>query len=863
MNFKALVYFYIHISIVSTVYSIASTSVFAQTNSNLSEEIIKDNTTLNFIGNGKKTIPIKSNTQTPAANIHQLSDIQLPSTTAKDLLVQSEETQESNPVNIKVTGIKLKPTSDGLEIILETPNGTLQIADTLNDGDIYIADIANAVLALPEEKEFRADNPAQGITSITVTQLESNNIRVTVTGTFGSPNVKVVNTTNGLTLSLSPPEGDIELLVVAQKRPEDPQNVPLSLTVIPRQELEDSQVDSLIDIANQTPNFNFYPTSAGGTEFSYYSIRGLNNQNFLTAQDSVAFYIDDVPVDYNGFLDLALTDLERVEVLRGPQSTLYGRSSSGGVVNIISREATPEPEVKFAVGYGKYNSRELQFSLNDALVDDKLALRIAGFQKSQDGFIENLATGNTIGERSRIAARAQLLWTPSSDWKISFNSYNIFTDDGNPTYNRRDAPDPFKVNLQREGFNNLSTNTQALKINYNGDAWRVTSITARRFTTQDNVVPGDTGVQVIDNISSTLWTQELRLQSPDTADRFQWLLGAYYESRDFIVDDAQTEFFGFGTFRRTGNDNRQTYAVFGQVDYKAIAPLTLFAGLRYESSTVYSDSTYESVNANGSLTPLRPAFQNEKVSSDEFIPRFGLKYEFNPNLMAYATIAKGYRPGGLNYRANSAAELRFGEETTWSYEIGLKSAWLDNRLLANLSVFHNDVNNYQVLQFDESGFFGRINNVDLKATGVEFELTAKPTKGLDLIASIGYVDSRYKNYLNTDTGINLSDNRVPLAPQFTYNLAVQYRSYGGIFARAELRGYGITYFDDDNQIKQDPYAVVNARIGYESGKYGIYLYANNLFDTRYITSGFLFPPPIQTVGFGDPVTYGVQIRGSL
>jgi iron complex outermembrane receptor protein len=193
----------------------------------------------------------------------------------------------------------------------------------------------------------------------------------------------------------------------------------------------------------------------------------------------------------------------------------------------------------------------------------------------------------------------------------------------------------------------------------------------------------------------------------------------------------------------------------------------------------------------------------------------------------------------------------------------LKSAWLDNRLLANLSIFHNDVSNYQVLQYDSSGFFGRVNNVDLKATGVEFELNAKPTKGLDIIASIGYVDSRYKNYFNTDTGINLSDNRVPLAPQFTYNLAVQYRSSGGIFSRGELRGYGLTYFDDDNQIKQNPYAIVNARIGYEGKKYGIYLYANNLFDTRYITSGFAFPPPTQTVGFGDPVTYGIQVRGNL
>ncbi|PAX56517.1 TonB-dependent receptor domain-containing protein [Brunnivagina elsteri] len=864
MKFNYFVYISVPIGIVSTIYLLTSQSVSAETNQTSSEKIVND-TSLNFVArNSSANLPLTSHQQTSVENIPQLNDLQLPSTIAQDLLVQSEQTSENNPVNTQITAVKIKQTPDGVEIILETPNGTLQVTDTINDGNTYIANINNAVLALPSGKGFRADKPADGIASITVTQIESNNkVRVMVTGSSSLPNAQVRNTVNGLTLSLSPPEADIELTVTAQKRPEDAQDVPFSFTLIPRQQIEDSQIDSLIDIANQTPNFNFFPTSAGGTEFSYYSIRGLNNQNFLTAQDSVAFYIDDVPVDYNGFLDLALTDLERVEVLRGPQSTLYGRNSSGGVVNIISREATPKPEVKFAVGYGKYDSRELQFSFNDALVDDKLALRISGFSKSQDGFIENLATGNTIGERSRIAAKAQLLWTPTPDLKVSFNSYNTFTDDGNPTYNRGDASEPFKVNLQVEGFNKLSTNTQSLKIGYNGDAFRATSITARRFTTQENIVPGDTGVQYIDGINSTLWTQELRLQSPETADRFQWLLGAYYESRDFIVDDARTEFFGFGTFRRTGDDTRQTYAVFGQVDYKPIDPLTVFAGLRYESSTTYSDSTYESVAANGSLTPLRPAFKDEKASSDEFIPRFGLKYQFNPNLMAYATIAKGYRPSGLNYRANSESTLRFGEEKTWSYEVGLKSAWLDNRLLANLSIFHNDVNNYQALQFDQSGFFGRVSNVDLKATGVEFELNAKLTKGLDLIASIGYVDSRYKNYLNTDTGVDLSDNRVPLAPQFTYNLAAQYRSPGGIFARAELRGYGLTYFDDENQIKQEPYAVVNARIGYEWEKTGVYLYGNNLFDTRYITSGFLFPPPVGTVGFGDPFTFGVQFKTSL
>ena len=781
------------------------------------------------------------------SNILQLSEIQLPKTSASYLLTQENTT----PAIVQITGVRLQQTQTALEVVLETPQGDLSSPTTRIEGNTLIADIPNAVL-IPNGG-FRENNPIEGIASITVAQ-EDNQVIVRITGVENAPTVNVALGDRRLVLSLdSAPRADIELTVTAQKRPEEEQEIPLSLTVIRQQ-----------DIANYTPNFSLAPTSSGGTEFSNYSLRGINNANFLTAQDSVAFYIDDVPVDYNGFLDLAFTDLERIEVLRGPQSTLYGKNSSAGVVNVISRQATFEPEVTLGVSYGKFNQREVQFSINDGLVEDKLALRIAGAYRGQDGFIENIATGEKIGERARFAGRGQLLWTPNLDWTVSFNSYNSFTDDGNPTYNRINPEDPFEVNLETEGFNKLSTNTQAVKVGYDGEGFRATSITARRYSRQENVVPGSNqAIQIIDDVNSTTWTQELRFQSPETAERLQWLLGGYYESRDFTVDDSIFESPAFGRFRRFGDDSRTTYAVFGQVDYKPIEPLTVFAGLRYETSDASSDSTYESIGDDGSLTPLRPEFTDEKVSNDELIPRFGLKYQLNPNLLAYTTIAKGYRPGGLNYRANGESDLRFGEEKTWSYEAGLKSSWLDNRLIANLSVFHNDVNDYQVLQFDESGFFGSVSNIDVKATGVEFELKAKPARGLDLIASVGYVDSEYKNYLNSDTGVDLSDNQVPFVPQFTYNLAAQYRSQGGLYARAGLTGYGITYFDDDNQIKQEPYVLVNARIGYEADKYGIYLYANNLFDTRYITSGFLFPVPDGTAGFRDPVTYGVQFKATL
>ncbi|MEM1395628.1 MAG: TonB-dependent receptor plug domain-containing protein, partial [Cyanobacteria bacterium P01_H01_bin.150] len=387
-------------------------------------------------------ILVKEKAEKSISNILQLNQIQLPKTSASYLLTQENTT----PAITQITDVTARQTTNGLEIVLGTNKGDLPLPTTEVNGNTLVANIKNAVLSLSDGRKFQTKNPLEGIASITVTQL-ANKVQIRITGVENAPIARFTNSQAGLTLSLdSTPQADIELTVTAQKRPEEAQNVPLSLTVIPQQEIEDAQIDSFQDIADYTPNFRFAPTSSGGTEFSNYSMRGVNNANFLTAQDSVAFYIDDVPVDYNGFLDLAFTDLERIEVLRGPQSTLYGKNSSAGVVNVISRQATLEPEVTFGLGYGRYNHRELKFSLNDALVEDKLALRIAGAYRGQDGFIENLATGETIGERARFAGRAQLLWTPTLDWTVSFNSYNSFTNDGNPTYNKINPDDPFVVN---------------------------------------------------------------------------------------------------------------------------------------------------------------------------------------------------------------------------------------------------------------------------------------------------------------------------------------------------------------------------------------------------------------------------------
>ncbi len=817
--------------------------------------------------------------------ILQLSDIQLPHTSVKEWLAQQEQS------TVLVTEIKLNQTATGLEVILETAaSDKLQITTQIQ-GNNFVVNIPNAQLRLTSGNSFRQEKPVAGITEVLAVNQDANSIQITVVGTTQTPKVELFDSDEGLVLGVTattpetqasvdsqkPNEPDIELLVTAQKRTEDAQNTPLSLTVIPQQELEDAQINSFSDIANNTPNFSFFPTSSGAAEFNYYSLRGLSNFNFLASQDSVAFYIDDVPFDYGGFLDLGLIDLQRVEVLRGPQSTLYGRSSPSGVVNVISRQPTNSPEMLFAAGYGNYNSREVQLSLSNAVIPDKLGFRFAGVYSGRDGLVDNVFLDRTVGERSQLVGRGQVLWTPTPELKVSFNTYANYTDSGNPSFVPRNSEDPFTSEQTVDGYARVSSDTQALKVNYDGAGFQLTSITARRFTNQDNFlgdnVPRRDFLRQIIDINSTVWSQEIRFQSPESANRLRWLLGGYYESREFNAINDTLEYtetgaaaFGLsspGRDRVIAEQFRNTYAIFGQVDYKLIEPLTLFAGLRYEASNISLDRQRVFEIPNGAVLPSSPELRGAGLKSDEWIPRFGLQYQFNPNLMAYGTISKGYRPSGFNYRADTEDTRRYGEEKSWTYEVGLKSSWLDNRLTANLSVFHTNVDGYQVLLTDDFGFFRNVANADVNISGVEFELKATPVKGLDLISSVGYVDSRFQNYRNPFTDVNFSDNRVPLSPEFTYNLAVQYRSSGGIFARLELRGYGTNYFDDANEIRQDPFALVNARIGYEGPNYGIYLYANNLFDTRYITSGFFFPPPNVTAGFGDPVTYGVQFRTSL
>ncbi|NJR66672.1 MAG: TonB-dependent receptor [Leptolyngbyaceae cyanobacterium CRU_2_3] len=772
---------------------------------------------------------------------------------------------------ISITAVRLNSTEAGVTVVLDTATGQLAPPVTSIAGKTLTADIPNAVLALPEGQDFQAENPIEGIASITVTEIDPTQVRVSVTGTEEAPTLQIVPGEQGLTLSLSPAAADtLRVVVTAQRRPEDPQDVPISLTVLSAEELEDAQVNSLQDVAANTPNF-FVTT--GDRSFNFYSIRGLGNSNVLV-RDTASFYVDDVPYDnVHQFFSGDLFDLERVEVLRGPQSTLYGRNSLAGVINFISRPPSEALEFGLGASYGNFNQRRVQLSVSDSLIPDTLGFRLAGVYSARDGFTENTFLDESADEQENVAGRFNLVWTPTENWDVSLNATGSRENDGTSVYVPINQDDPFEIAQDQSGGLDLSTNTQSLRVAYNTPGLRFTSITAHNFTDYGYIDDGDGTIDnlglSVNQLTQNIWSQEFRLQSPEEAERFRWLVGAYYQNRDFEIEEAidftpaGAEVFQLpsaGTDRSIAEYNQTTYAAFAQVDFQPIEPLTLTAGLRYENwrDQLSRSQVFEATDGTetpGSLNPLN----DSTIDGDALLPRVAIGYRFNPNLFAYSSITRGYRPGTQNYRADNQASLIVEPEESWNYELGLKTSWLDDRLTFNIAAFYNDVTNYQVLLPGPDTLFRDIASAQARVLGVELELKATPFDGFDIIAGFGYSDARFTDYTNPFTNENFDGNRLLFSPEYTYNLALQYRSPGGLLGRLELQGLGPYYFDEANTLKEGPIALFNARVGYEFETYSVYVFVNNLLNTRYVTVAF--PSGNDTLaGYGDRRTFGVQVQ---
>lgn len=722
-----------------------------------------------------------------------------------------------------ITGRVTSPTGEGIPlasvVFLNSVKGTL----TDKNGNY----------ALPAEAgqyqvSVRAVGFASRIQSISVTQNQPFTLNVTLT-----------ENTNSLD----------EVVVTAEKEETNLQRTPAAVSVLNARQLQEYRVWSVSDLSALAPSL--YTVEHGNsTSATFLNIRGVMG---FSAQQAVAMYVDGVyQFDYFS-APLQFNNIASVEVLRGPQGTLFGRNAFGGVVNITTKKPTNRTEGYAQLTLGNYGQQRYEASLSTPLVKNKLFLGVTGLFNQRSGIYTNLTTNAPFDRLHSVSGGLNLRYLAADRWNLALN---LRMEDNNdrgsyPWYSSDSAAfaSPYRLTVNttnRERRTNLNASIAA---NYYGNKVNFTSVSSYinfhlwypdRFDgTPYGIYQGNNdGVQ-------NAFTQELRFSSANQANpRLKWTLGSFLFAQNgttaFSVFSPPTE--GGSSNRTSSNATNLGIAFFGQAAYRATDKLTLTAGLRYDVENRKLAQQVDSVAVDGRAFNQVP-LTNLKATFPAFTPKITLAYQLNGQTMLYAQYARGFRVGGLNASAPTLADIPYDPEFSDNYEIGIKNTLWHNRLRLNLTGFYLQQRNQQV-SVNQGGFFLIRNTGDMNNLGAELEAFVVPVKGLQVEANASLSHARYSRLTTLDatfTNADYQGNRPINNPNAASFLAVQYtyalQKMTTVFIRGEHRYTGEYYFDFNNAKKQNPFTVFNLRLGATYRTYELAGWVRNVTDERYITFG--------------------------
>jgi iron complex outermembrane receptor protein len=715
-----------------------------------------------------------------------------------------------------------------------------------------------------------------------------------------------------------------EVIVTAQKREQSLQDVSLSITTFTGTEIRELGFTNAQDIAQQTPGLR-YNLNANDDVSMTFSLRGIGLDDFSAFNEApVAIYFDEVYQATLAGNNGQLYDVQRVEVLKGPQGTLYGRNTTGGVVHFVSRRPTDEFEAYIDASVGEYWFRRVEGALSGPL-NDWLKARFSAVYSDHDGYsdarfpgVDDNGSGGEYGFRLQLLAALNdrvdaLLSTYYADADISPTPYEhgtvTFLPDGitdvflppdqpNPLcpgipgadclgYQDRDG-DPFAQENDRPKRTDLEKFGATLTINWQLANSTLTSITAyqevEKLYQEDSDAGPIDGIKVDDPVDSEQWTQELRLSGG--TEPFRWTTGFYYFDR--VVDSGprvDLTGVGFITGRALVHDDIESWALFGQSEYDFTSKWAGILGLRYTEETRRFD--LQAIDETGLAVlfgfPPNPIidFREETVGDlavhdDESVSaRVGLNWRPTEQWLIYASVSRGIKGAGFNQDPGlngprDPTTIPFDKEVLTAYEAGFKSMLLDRRVRLNAAVFYYDYDDFQAFSFED--LLNKITNQDAEIYGVEAELQANPWEGWDFRFGVGLLDTEVKgltrqNFFTGET-VALGDREMQLAPEVELNGVARYEwpFWNGSLAIQGDFTYRSKYFleiDNNPSSTEDGYVVGNARLSYtdRSDRYSVALWVKNITDKEYRT----FNGPITSNGytlqqFGRPRWVGVSFR---
>lgn len=602
-----------------------------------------------------------------------------------------------------------------------------------------------------------------------------------------------------------------QITVTAQKTEENLRDVPVSVSVLNDLALDDLEIKDLEDLYNYIPNV--YNTIGGAP-----AIRGIT-ADVTTQSVSTGLYVDGVPTTNSIGYRALMTGVERVEVLRGPQGTLYGKNAQAGVINVITKKPGNEREGSVYAEIGEDNKYEVGGIFNTPIIRDKFYVGLSGRFYQKDGLIKNTYLNDTADDKQDFYGKLYLRLTPKDRLDISLISSTYDPDNEGQSRNLPSAENYLEIESDLEQHNNISSDTHALTLSYQFDNFTINSVTSYQKTEIDSLSDTDWSSQATRymkiDIPYETWTQELRLNGE--TGKMKWLAGFYADKFEKTGGFSLVSNSPSFVFANNSNIDENTIGIFGHVDYQLTDRLSAVFGLRYDDDHKEIDDYTND--------------EYEEADYSSFSPKFALRYEINTRIMAYATAAKGYKSGGFYMFAADGYPTNYDQETLWNYEIGIKSVLMDNRLMLNAAAYYMDHSDMQVLT-KISGRLGYISNAaSATSMGFELESTFVINKNFSAFANLGLSDSTFDEF--SDAEGTYDGNDKTYAPHYTYAVGLKYRGDGGFYTSADVTGYGKSYLDNANEYEQGAYNLVNAKVGYEWEHIDFYIYGKNIFDEEY------------------------------
>jgi len=663
------------------------------------------------------------------------------------------------------------------------------------------------------------------------------------------------------------------ITVTAQRVEESLQEVPIAVSAIESGRLEQSRIDSVDDLSTRVPGLTIGRFNPAQPQIY---IRGIGSTDQSASGDaSVGIFVDGVYISRHGSMDLDFFDLERVEVLRGPQGTLYGKNVVGGAINYVTRPPSSERGARAEVSVGNFGRQDFR-GLLEGPVSSNVNAKLAINRKKRDGYSVNATTGNDLSDEDSIGLRGQLHILMSDDLDIRLSAdyrrarlagtnrecigeqfiFFPWFAPGSPFAASPCSSDPFVNEKTVDGFTDQDVWGLSATATWLLGWAELTSITAFRRAEVDlkDDFSGSDAPLVVRNVvdDSDQWTQELRLSGGDVS-QLQWLAGYYFlfadidrlENNDFSGNDAPLGLppsLSFNPFYFQRNETAN-HAVFGQLTRELTDGLMLKVGARYTWEEKRANIRTEGFDPTGSFL-AEPYDVSPSDTWSSFTPMVSLDYRFTVNTMAYASYSEGFKSGGFDGTARDAASAvrGFDEEQARQVEVGLKSQLFDNRLRLNLAAFHIDYTDLQVFQLVDGASLVVSNAADATSQGFEAEFWAVLNDQWKIQGSYAYLDASYDTFVNAD-GQDFSGNRLTRSPEHSYNISLNFDKPIGdnvrLSALAEYSYRSRIFYEPDNfPLVGDPaLGLVNTRITLGVGDHWEFaLWGENLADEVYRTN---------------------------